>query len=89
MGLRKQPGSIKMAFIAPNTASERTAMAPQAANVAVASCPATATETSSSVDISTRRAGSIKMAFIAPNTASERTAMNNPLFSSRPLTCNS
>ncbi len=60
---------------------------PQAAKVAVANCPATATETSMSVDISTRRAVTIRFAFMAPKTATKRPARNSALFTSLELAC--
>ena len=52
----------------------------QAANVAVANCPATATEICISSDISTSRAGIISVAFMAPKTLMKRHARNRALF---------
>ena len=51
----------------------------QAAKVAVANCPATGTEISRSVEISTSRGGSMNTAFCVENMASESTAKNHAL----------
>ena len=61
--------------------------APQAAWVAVANCPATATDICRSVAISAKSAATIRFAFVAPKTATKRTARNSALFTSLALAC--
>ena len=58
-----------------------------AAKVAVANCPATATEISRSVAISTSSGGTIRIALIVARTVSASTAMNHALFTSLCAAC--
>ena len=57
-------------------------MTAQAAKVAVASWPATATEISRSVAISTNSGGTIRIALMVAKTVSPSTTMNHALFTS-------